>query len=99
MIDEEKNFVVDNEFVQGDESKVFFHGEDVEHIRPDADLPQVLFKAGVFSSRTQAKKNLNSWLEKLGWDDGELPGGFIQFRAGKKNFLVTVLKPTKSNIQ
>lgn len=93
-----KDFVVNNEFVVGDESEVFFSGDDIELIRSDADLPQVLYKAGVFPSRTQAKKNLKPWLDKLGLKNKELPDGFIQFRAGKKNFLVTVLNPTKENI-
>lgn len=93
------NFVVDNQFVKGDESEVFFHGEDVEYIREDADLPQVLFLSEVFPSRSQAKKNLGPWLDKLNWENKELPDGFIQFRAGKKNELVTVLKPTKANLQ
>lgn len=95
----EFDFVVDNEFVVGDESEVFFSGDPVEHIRADADLPQILFLAGVFPSRSQAMKNLKQWKEKLGLEDRQLPDGFLQFRAGKKKNLITVLKPTKANIQ
>jgi hypothetical protein len=95
----EIDFVVDNEFVVGDESELFFSGDPVEHIRSDADLPQVLFLAGIFDSRSQAKKNMKPFQEKIGTNDRHLPDGFIQFRAGKRNHLITVLKPTEANLQ
>lgn len=95
----EIDFVVDNEFVVGDESEVFFSGDPVEHIRSDADLPQVLFLAGIFKSRSQAVKNIKPWIDKLDLDSRQLPDGMIQFRAGKKNHLITVLKPTKANVK
>lgn len=94
----EKNFVVNNDFVRGDESKVFFGGEEVDLIRSDADLPQILFLADVFSSRSEAKRNIEPWKEKLGLSNTNLPDGFLQFRAGKKNKLITILKPTEDNL-
>jgi hypothetical protein len=95
----EHDFVLDNEFVVGDESELFFSGDPVQLIRPDADLPQVLYLAGIFPSRSQAVKNCKPFMEKLGLDSRHLPGGFMQFRAGKRSELITVLKPIKANLQ
>lgn len=95
----EFDFVVNNEFVRGDESEVFFSGDEIELIREDADCVQILYLAGIFPSRSQAMRNFSNFKNKFGVEKNVLPKGFIQFRAGKTGKLITVLNPTEDNLQ
>jgi hypothetical protein len=91
----EFNFVVLNEFVRGDEGNLFFGGEpfEFEFVLPDADMFDLLVKAGCFSSKGQARKN---WMRT----GPKIPDGFSDFTGiGKLKKRVTVLKPMPENME
>ena len=80
--------------------------EEVVRLLPDATFDTVLVAAGVFPSKTAARKNgwnanqepTFRWLDRKGIDVVDRPGllipdGFTDFRAGKGKLIrITILK-------
>lgn len=87
----DENFIVMNDFVQGDERDLFFSGESSVPLEPNATMWDVLFMAGIFPSKSQARKNWNR-------TGAEIPEGFSHFQhIGKRHNEVCVFKPTREN--
>jgi hypothetical protein len=85
MID--KNFVVINKYYDQDLLVLFFGGEDVSAVDQNTDMYDVLVMAGIFSSKSQARKN---WT-RTGKD---IPAGFNHFeKIGRLHHSVCVWNP------
>lgn len=84
------NVVVANDYVVGDESRLFFSGEPVELVPPTTDMYDLLVRVGLFPSKGQARKN---W-QRTG---PEIPWGFSDF-VFKKGRRITILRPTIDNV-
>lgn len=88
---EPNNYIIENEFVIGDESKVFFGGESVTTLPATTSLCDILVNLGVFPSKSQARKNgYADWATSC-------PPGFNSFKVGKTKKDVTILNPTRYN--
>jgi len=85
------NFVVQNEFLRGDEGTLFFGGEEIALLDKEQTMLDVLVNAGVFSSKGQAKKN--------GWaDKATIPPGLSCHVVGKLRHHIWILNPTVDNL-
>ena len=89
----EFNFAIDNGNLRGDESEVFFDGEPVHILDNTATFADLFVAAGVFPSRSQFRKSKwgKSFEISEGWTDIE--------GIGKLNKRITVLKPTRANVE
>lgn len=85
------NFTIKNQYwaeVADLEPALF--GEPVEYLAPDADMYDVLVKAGVFISKGQARKN---WKQT----GAEIPEGFALYTVGKQRKTLAVWLPIKDS--
>ena len=83
-------FIVDNPFRVGDEHELFFQcpAEDVTVLPETATMLDVLVQTGVFSSKTQARKD-PKWGKNL-----EIPEGFTHWdKLGKRRNIVSLFRP------
>lgn len=83
------NFIVENEFVRGDEDKLFFAGEAVNPIEPSKDFLDILVLCNIFPSKSQARK---------AGRNPEIPEGFSEVITGKLKKHICILKPTHKNL-
>ncbi len=84
------DFIVDNGNLRGDEQYLFFQGDEVEFVPVGTTLFDLLVRAGVFKSKSQARKN---------WKKGKLLSGFNYFhRLGKKRVTLCVLDASEDNL-
>ena len=88
----DKNYIVNNGNLRGDERELFFPGEEVAVISEEVDMWDILVFAGIFRSRTQARKN---WKRT----ERQVPNGFWIFdRIGKARHCISILRATPANL-
>lgn len=86
----ELNIIISDDISKIDlhlENKIFFHEEDISEIEilpSDTNILDILVKANVFKSKSQARKN---WKKET-----EIPYGFSDLLLGKKKNRVCILK-------
>lgn len=83
------NIVIQNEFVMGDESAVFFSGEPVDSVDPAFDMWDIFIKYGVMKSRGECKRN-----KKI----RDIPDGYSETKIGKLRNMFYIIKPTICNV-
>lgn len=79
------NFIIANGLEEPMDAALFFAPEAVETIGADSDMYDVLVLAGVFRSRSEARKNWNG--------TRMFPLGFETFVVGKKKQMIATLRP------
>lgn len=80
-------FVVENEHLQEDDIRSFFHEKDVvDRIPKEFSMWDVLVKCGIFQSKSQARKDVK-WK-----DQSEIPNGWNEFVVGKLKHKIYILK-------
>ena len=83
------NFIIDNQHrLEGDEAS-FFGPEPVDVLPASATMLDALVKAGIFPSKSEARKN---WKGPI-----EIPDGFSEWVVGKLKNRMTILKPVFHN--
>ncbi len=90
-VNEEHNFIVRNEYFQGDtDINIWFKGESFKILDDSMDMWDVLVLAGIFTSRGQAKK------DKRWGQQRAIPDGYTELlEVGKKRVNIFVVKPMK----
>jgi hypothetical protein len=80
----EFNFAVkNNSFVDGECLKILFDNEKIIWLEPDATMAEVLVLAGIYESKTRARKD--------GYN--ELPIGWYDKYVGKKKVRISIWNP------
>lgn len=83
------NYILVNEHRDGDLEDSLF-GEPVEHLEPNLDMYDVLVRAGVFSSKGQARKN---WKQT----GPSVPPGFNMWTVGKTRKILAIWLPISTS--
>ncbi len=88
----ERNFIINNEHIVGDEQELFFQGEPVKYLDKNSDMFDILVNMGVFNSKSDARKDLKWGKIK------DIPYGFTRIcDIGKRRMELCILKP-KGNV-
>lgn len=78
---------------------MFFDAEDVTLIQPNSTMLDVLVHVGIFSSKSQDRKNWNNIASKLDLKSFEIPEGWSDFdKVGKLKHRITILNATPLNL-
>ena len=83
------NVLVSNGNLVGDEAELFFSGEYLNVIGIDEDFFDILVRAGIFTSRNNARKNNFK---------AEIPPGITEIYIGKRRVRIYILNPTDKNV-
>jgi len=86
MLETETNFVIRNVRFKNSDVDLFFDDEEVNVVMdPNWDMFDLLVFAGIFKSKSQARKNWNR-------TGAEIPNGFSDFKnIGKGKKRITIL--------
>ena len=83
-----ENFIIETGKVEPNDRKHLFGFEKVQYLPIEARMPDVMVQAGIFPSKSQARKN--------GWDK-DIPWGFSEYEhVGKYHRHIAIWKPSKS---
>jgi hypothetical protein len=78
------NFIIDNGLNEPDDTRLFGLTPAI-HLPDTATMFDILATAGIFSSKSEARKNWRGVVE--------IPKGFSQFEVGKLKHQITILNP------